>query len=662
MKKKFLALMVFCWPGIYLYNHIFAIGGKYTAMGNDFISLYYKYKIYLLACLAEFRFPLWSPSEGAGFPFYTNPFAQAFYPLNLPLVIWYKISGGYNAIDHQVFAVLGISIFALGLFMWLRLLNSNIRAVVFSVLIMSVSFKMTEILRFPNAVHSAAWYPWVLYALTRITLSQSAKKAVAAGMMLVLFMVCLCTAGYPYYVYYSAFLFAPYMLIFWVRPLRTRFFGSITISWRQALITLATAGLISILLCGPYLLGVKNLMAQTTDRTGKDFNYSTEHIFNLEDTAGSLVYPPAAQAEGWYFFSITGLLIISLYLFNRRDIWAKVFFITWIAIISYISYGRSSYLFELLWRYLPGFSSLRVWGRLNIILVPILAWLMSIAYSFFESEILGKKLSIKIVAIYGVILCMQLYLRERHDYYWIHYFKNASDTKFIIHGAAGFTMISLVLIFSKLVKFKHIAIFALLFLAAVFEIRPVGAYMWTYESKVQKKRFSLDIDRINESSFKFRRTDHENSISLKPNFSAGTLPNWYFNRYIKFLKDTNKEPEARKMLLGIFDGRKIFFSESINHTTVKSFLRDALRYQNIGELISYNGDELRWTIEVKTDGYFSFIDNWDKGWRVFIDEKPAEIKLLLGTFKSVRLSSGLHHVKFSYQANYAMNTNRNSKN
>jgi hypothetical protein len=43
-------------------------------------------------------------------------------------VVWYKIAGGYTPLDHQAFTVLGISIFAVGLFAWLRLVNGNIRA------------------------------------------------------------------------------------------------------------------------------------------------------------------------------------------------------------------------------------------------------------------------------------------------------------------------------------------------------------------------------------------------------------------------------------------------------------------------------------------------------------------------------------------------------
>jgi uncharacterized membrane protein YfhO len=45
----------------------------------------------------------------------------------------------------------------------------------------------------------------------------------------------------------------------------------------------------------------------------------------------------------------------------------------------------------------------------------------------------------------------------------------------------------------------------------------------------------------------------------------------------------------------------------------------------------------------------SFIDNWEQGWKCFVDDKPAEIELLFGTFKSVHLAAGRHIVRFYYQ-------------
>ena len=702
---------VFCWPIIYLFRHVFPIHDEYTAIGNDFIVLYYKYKVYLLAHLCNFSFPLWSPSEGAGFPFYTNPFAQAFYPFNLPLAVWYKVLDGYNPLDHQIFTVLGISIFALGLFMWLRLLNNNIRAVLFAVLVMSVSFKMTEIMRFPNAVHTAAWYPWVFYAVTRIMLSRSWKKAAWYGGLLMFFLICLCTGGYPYYAYYSQFLFVPYFLVFVIKPLRVRLIGTQPINWKRALATLATVGLLAGIICAPYALGVKQLMSETTDRAGKDFTYSTAHEFSFEDTLGSLFYPPAAMQDGWNFFGITAILVILLYMLSPRpgrtscriavdmktgkdksdpaiplcwcEAWVKLFFIVWISTIIYISYGYRSYLFILLWKFMPGFWSLRVWPRLNITLVPIFAWLLSLAYASFEWMILDKETEgaarpsrffspiAKVLAVYAIILGIQLYLylNNIYDPYWLHYFNHLSSRRilFIVFGAVGFASVLSILMLRKSRRLgtekSLVAVLALLFLISILEMRHTGIHIWTHPGKTQKSRIQLTTSGMYELSFRVPRTDYDNSISLGPNFSVGILENWYFRRYVKFLKESEYELEARRLLLGVQggaidgikpafggqDGRKIFFSESIEHSTVQSFLRDALRYRDTGRLLSYTGDELRWEIDAPANGYLSFIDNWDWGWEALVDGEPAQIELLFGTFKSVRLTPGRHYVRFHYR-------------
>ena len=621
------------------------------------------------------------------------------------LVLWYKISGGYNPLDHQAFTVLGISIFALGLFMWLRLLNTNLRAVIFATLIMSVSFKVTEMIRFPNAVHTAAWYPWILYALTRILLSKSLKNTAIGGILLTLFLICFFTGGYPYYVYYGIFLFIPYLLAFLIQPLRQRLFGPCSINFRRAFATFILAGGAALIICAPYVIGIKSLMAETIDRAGKDFNYSTAHIFTFEDTLGSLVYPPAASVEGWYFFGIAGLLIILLYIFTgrtagnkndvrnleedapalrpHRDLWVRLFFIIWICIITYISYGRHSYLFKLLWNYMPGFSSLRVWGRLNIILVPIIAWLLSLAYASFETTLSTEQASnhkkhrqsylpvFIVAAIYTCILCVQIYFYNNniYDRLWGLYFKHVSEHTrlFLVYGAAAFVAICSLLLFSKWIGFgapKHTISnagtpyksnrgltvpLAILVVVGVVEIRHVGTRAWTYERPTEKRRIALDIAKFNEASFRIPRTERNDTIGLGPNFSAGILPNWYFGRYNKFLEETKGEPEARRIFLGISDGRKIFFSKSIEHPTIRSFLNDAGGYQKPGKLISYSGEELIWEIKAPIDGYLSFIDNWGRGWKVFVDEKEAEIELLFGTFKSVRITPGLHRVRFCYQ-------------
>ena len=679
-----LPALIFCWPMLYLFKRIFVLDGYYLSMSNDFILLYYKYKVYLLDCLANYHFPLWSPSEAAGFPFYTSPFTQSFYPFNALLLLCYKAFGGYSPLDHQLFTVLGISIFALGLYMWLSQINQDRRSVVFAVMIMGVSFKVTEIVRFPNAVHSMAWYPWILYVLTRIMFSNSAKETAKSAGLLALFCILLCTGGYPYFVYYSIFLFLPYLLAFLIKPLRTRLFGKQPVHFKSAFAGISAGGFAALLVCAPYLVGIKRLMLQTIDRAGKSFEYSTSHIFNFEDTLGSLVYPPASSVEGLYFFSITALLIIAIYLFGRRkpivskepqetpaadteSLWVKLFFVGWIAVISYITYARSSYLFILLWKYMPGFSSLRIWGRMNIILVPILAWLLSIAYAHFSRMLCGSGKAegrrrpmttemFILAAVYAVVLSVQLFMHIEgvRNQMWDLYLKNltGNETKYIFYGVAAFITILLVMIIGAKVRFSRgrlAAVTVLLILVAAIEMWHTGANMWFRRIKAMPQRVKLDIDRRTEASFSYPRTDIINTITLNPAFNVGIVENWYFARYVNFLKSTAGQEQARDILLGVRDGQKIFFSESIEHPSIESFLQDALRYKQTGRLISYNGDELRWEIDAPAAGYLSFIDNWDPDWKAYVDDQPTDIELLFGTFKAVRLTPGPHHVRFCYR-------------
>jgi hypothetical protein len=209
------------------------------------------------------------------------------------------------------------------------------------------------------------------------------------------------------------------------------------------------------------------------------------------------------------------------------------------------------------------------------------------------------------------------------------------------------------LLFSKWIGFKSnrglTAVLAILVLVATLEMRHVGARVWTYQRQTGKGRIHLNVAKLNEASFGSGRTDRRDSIALGANFSVGVLPNWYFGRYNEFLKETEDELEVRRTLLGIRDGRKIFFSGTIKHPTVQAFLRDAARYRNPGKLVSYTGDELVWEINAPIEGYLSFIDNWAQGWKAFVDGKEADIELLFGTFKSVRLAPGRHRVKFCYQ-------------
>jgi hypothetical protein len=687
-----LCILVFLWPAIYLCRDIIPVHGTYTAISNDFEGLYYLYKVYLLASLNQNHLPLWSPSEAAGYPLFSNPFAQVFYPPNLLLIPYYAVTGGYTLWDHQVFTVLGLCIFALGLYFWLLLIIPNHRAVLFGVLIMSVSFKMTEIVRFPNAVHTAAWYPWILYAITKLFLSKTNKQSFLNAILYFFSVVCLCTAGYPYYVYYSVFLLPVYFCIFLWPFLRKQFFGNMDLHIKRGIFSTIAASIFAACICSPYFAAVAGLMSQTVDRGGKNYHYSTAHIFNLQDTIGSLIYPPWSQTEGWYFFSITALLIIILHVTslikyssdeirqgNRSELSVKtrqspggvLFLLGWMAVISYISYGSSSYLFDFLWNYMPGFSSLRVWGRLNIILVPLLAWLLSISYCSFEeiidsraassdSRLSPERKGIFFIFIPAYLLILEaqllLYRNNFMDDYWVNFLKPSYKypISFILMGIAAFVIIFIFLKFYRFLanQIKHfkIVMFAVLVLIAIVEMWPVGANTWVKRNQTFPQRSPLNITDNNIRSFSISRLSSRGIISLSPTFYVGTMENWDFARYVDFLNHSNKEKQPLSILLGTAaNPQKIFISQSLKYTAVQAFLDDSLRFKQTGRLISYNGDELVWELDMPVNGYLSFIDNWDPFWKAYVDNKETPIERLFDTFKSIRLTQGKHQVIFRYE-------------
>lgn len=666
LRRWFFPFIAFCWPFLFYIELVVPINNSYFVIGNDFTVVHYPYKVYFLSAINHGYFPLWSPSEAAGFPFYSNPSTQAFYPLNLPLILWYRILGGYSALDHQRFTILGVAIFALGLYAWLSQMRLNRRAVLFAVLIMSISFKIADILRFTSAVHTVAWMPWILYCITSLIYETSRRRAVLQAALLFVSLVCMFTAGYPYFVYYSALLFGPYCIPLLAPKLRVSFIGDQPVYLRRAVLLIAGSGLLALVLVAPYLIKMTGLMAQTTGRSGGDFEYATAGIFNeytVTDTIGSFIFPPAANGEGWIYFSILGLLLIGLYLASRggetyHSSKVKIGFLLWIACVTYITYGRESLLFRVLWEVMPGFSSLRAWPRLNIVLVFVLAWMLAISYQNYET-LISKNIEHKwkpllIVAALGVIIFLVqlgLYTNRAYDEYWFRWHVGGTNEfAFVIFTPIALIAISLFILGVHARK-NTAVIFVILAFIGVIDLKGGNLVYWIWHNGVApvQARVDYDLPTINLNSLTSLRIDppEQAPISLTVNFSVNVVANWYFARYSTFIERTSSEVEARHEFLGVTNSDRLYFTRQIDYPTIAAFLDASLAFEY--EIISYTGDDLILNVNAPVDGYLSFVDNWDPDWSASVDGMLVPIDLLFGTFKSVHITEGQHTVHFMYR-------------
>jgi hypothetical protein len=660
---------------VFFGDRIFPYGGTIEATGNDFIYLYYAYKAYLLDCLAHGTLPLWSPAEGAGYPFYSSPFTQSLYPLNLPLAAFYAVAGGYSSHDHQVFTAVGNALFGLGMYVWLRSLGSSAAASLFGACLVSTSFRFGDILRFPNAVHTALWYPWILLSFNRILSAGRTAELVQWLAALGAFLLCFLTAGYPYYVYYSAFLFTPYLMLAACGVL-----PGVPPATRRRLGLVAAVASLALASCLPYLAKVKQAMDATVGRTiAADFSW---YRFQATDSLNSLVFPIGASPEGACYFGIAGVLLIVLYVAGvardpgnaRGERRLILTLLSWILIVTYISLGEGSYLFELLYRILPGFSRLRIWGRLSIILLPLLGLLLARAFQHFQALLAapatprgdprrrGTSVLLAALVLISAVQAVQVLAGHVHRYYdaYLPGLRGLGAWS-LVGGALAFAALGgLVAAAGRRTPLGLPAgvTLAALLLVTVVDVWPVASRLWSTRT-VRPRRIPFDVAgvlrrapgvarRLAYGTISMDFDPSRPEMSFSPSFNISLIPEWYFTRYADFVRRGATEPSERDYLLGRVDGRRLFLSARTDHALIRAFLEDSDTFGGSAAILDYTGDRMEVDVQMPADGFLTFVDNWDPDWRVLVDGRPTPVMTPFGTFKAAAVPAGRHRVLFGY--------------
>jgi len=198
--------------------------------------------------------------------------------------------------------------------------------------------------------------------------------------------------------------------------------------------------------------------------------------------------------------------------------------------------------------------------------------------------------------------------------------------------------------------FRHIQVnltlivFILIF--SFVESYTFAPWIWIKAEKSKKKE-KLEID--NKVAFETQRTDLYKTVSLNNNYNAGVVEDWYYKSYVEFLKKYASDSINANKLLGVNNPKKLFFSSEINHADLKSFFLDTDTSSAVIKVVNYNGNSLEVTVLNNTDGYLSFIENWDDKWRALVNEEPKSITKLFGTFKSVFIPKGKSIVRFVFK-------------
>ncbi len=723
--NKIIYFLLIIFPFIFLAPLTF----QYLEVGNDFELYHFAYKKYIFELLKSGHIPLWSPAEGAGYSLIFNPLAQFIYIPSWILYIFCFLIGDLSKYSFLIYTISAISIFNIGLFLYLRTFNIDIKIALTTVLITSISLKITELLRFPNALHAFAWFPWILYGINSVYLNTSYKKNFLTIFIASLMLL---TAGYPYYIFYGFVLFISYFLfIIIIKSKEILFFEREfkIISSKDFFLKCSYPSVLALIIASPWALKISQLMTITRGRNISDINFSFQGSSNVHDQIGSWIYPPFSMAEGWYYFgAISVFIIICSIIFvltfkplDKVNLKLKyiVFYFIFLFLLNYqFSSSESSLIFPYIWEQVGFIQSFRFWIRMNIILVPILSLILALSINNFinilnESDILIKK-KINQITIFSFIIIFFIqvyfiYFSSYENLYWeawqlkrIVYAENLVPNFFSFFVKlykdfiySIFFFISFLIIFlinnnkfPNIIKQKNYTFIFIVIFLSCSELFFLSNVQWSipyryYDNGFEKLNLKPDYnypnkDALNDlkSAFFESRVADEKSGNNKyegntyyrnnKKFNINYINYWgnekhtklfdkYFHSNGKFKE--NYDQSIKKSIEHFYgmdkSAKKIFYTSKLEHSDIISFVNDSrfseIQNQFTYEIIFYNGDELKIKVNLNSDGWITFIDTWDKNWKVFVNSEETKLMKLFDAYKSVKVQPGASEIRFVYK-------------
>jgi len=353
-------VVAFFWP---------LLSGQQVLYFRDVPRFFYPMRFYAAQAVRALKIPLWNPYILCGTPFLANWHSAVFYPLSA-IYYFLPFERGFHIyiVVHFVLA---------GFFMWLLLrafrvtpAGSFIGAVAFV-----FSGFLISLADFPNFLSSFIWLPLAFFFFHQALTKRSLTFVFLTGLVLALMIL----AGGPEPVLVGLFLLVTYALYLCLAQVYHRS------RWRENLRPLsyfAIAVLLGLALSAITLIPffeflrhsdrIKGLSLETSAAWSANpltlLRYIIPNFAGIADRGGV-----AWGGQYWLKSAYQGILPLSLAflaLFYSRK--KQVYFFAGVGIFFiFLSLGRLTPIWELAFRYIPGFSTMRY--PVKFLMVPAFA-------------------------------------------------------------------------------------------------------------------------------------------------------------------------------------------------------------------------------------------------------------------------------------------------
>ena len=329
--------------------------------GGDILMGAYPTRVYIHQLFAQGLAPLWNPYQLGGMPLLGDVQTAPYYLPNLLLDLLYR----GRQLSYLAFELLVIAHYALGaVFLYGYLRNLGLRPA--AALVGAIGFEFNGFFvghrGHYNMLAVVVWLPGVLWMLDRAWSAVGRRAAVVWAVTAGLALSQLVMAGHPQVTLYCALLIAAYAAYRWAGALRQ---GG---GWRARLripALFVLAGGLAAGIAAITLLPAAELLSRSL-RSDPSYDFTTQYSLLPRNLVGLLV----PEFLGWsttefriYAGVLTLLLAAVAWIVPARPRPERRFFGIAAAIALVIALGGFTSVYGLIYRFVPGFDSIRVSSR-----------------------------------------------------------------------------------------------------------------------------------------------------------------------------------------------------------------------------------------------------------------------------------------------------------
>ncbi|CAN5532771.1 hypothetical protein BH10CHL1_BH10CHL1_40040 [soil metagenome] len=329
--------------------------------GGDILMGAYPTRVFVHRLFELGATPLWNPYQLGGMPLLGDVQVAPYYLPNLLLDLFYQ----GRDLTYIGFEMLVIAHYALGaLFLYAYLRGLGVRTA--AALIGAIGFEFNGFFvghrGHYNMLAVVVWLPGVLWLLDQAWHATLPRRRVAWAVLAGLALSQMVMAGHPQVTFYCALTVTGYFAYRWVLALR----HAPGAHWRERLwapALFALAGVIAAGIAAVALLPVAELLGRSL-RDNLTYDFTTQYSLLPRDFVGLLV-PEFLGWSGTEFRIYAGILTLFLavvaFLVPARP--ERNFFGVAMIIALITALGGFTVLHGLVYRFVPGFSSIRVSTR-----------------------------------------------------------------------------------------------------------------------------------------------------------------------------------------------------------------------------------------------------------------------------------------------------------